>query len=344
MGLTDERIVELLGRNDLETLLTEAEVHRQAFPNEMVGHYLVGRVQFMMGDDASAQANLSHAIELEANDRPYFWRALSRQHTGDDAGALDDLQRALQMNPSAPHIGYELGNLLARLGEKVRARDVLEHTVAANPDYAPAWSTLGNMRADLGDPEGSCDAWQRVVALQPDHLDAHYNLGVFYQRHGQYAAATGHFGVIAETGDPEALAKLVQVYYQQGRYGEAEPWWARAVEAHRAAGKQMFCFDQFDGPEGNVQAYRVLDDRNEPRCELRFYLVRHGAIQRKITLESSAYGRERGVPYVLGEDLPDGHITYARAWQAWPNYDDLKSAVLEALNGQLPIAAQSRRT
>lgn len=341
--LTDDRIVELLGRDDLNTLLREAEAHRAAFPQEMLGHYIVGRVQYMMGDDAAAQANLDHAIAMEPSDRPYFWRGLSRQQTGDDQGALQDLQRARQLNPSAPHIGFELGRLLAALGQFDQAGAVLEQTAASNPDYVPALYTLGNVRADLGNQQGAYEAWQRVVQLQPDHADAHFNLGVFHQRHQNYAAALPHFETLARTGDPDALAKLVQVHYQQGRYAEAEPWWGRAVEAHRAAGKSMFCFDQFDAAGAGVQAYRLLDDQREPRYEVTFYLVRDGAIERKVNLEASTYGRERGVPYLLGEDLPDAHVTYDKNWREWPNYDELKHAVLEAFANRLPVAARSSR-
>jgi Flp pilus assembly protein TadD len=340
--ITNERTVQLLQAGDVETLLREASAHAAEFPNEMLGHYLVGRAHFMMGRDEEAQRHLTHAISLEDSDRPFFWRALSRMHTGDDAGAEADFRRARQLDTSAPHIGYELGRLLARLNRFEDARDVLVPTLESAPDYIPARYTLGNVCASLGDHEAARQHWMDVLSLDPGHVDAAYNLGVFHQNRGRSEDALAYFVAVAATGDAAALAKVVQCHHQLGSFAEAQQWLPRAIGAAQAAGQKLICIDQFPVDSFAVMAYRRLDQEDlDPRRDVVFHFVTEGRIAKSLNLESSAYGRETGRPYLLGEDGPGKHITYAKGWREEPSHEELRDAVMAAHRGEIAVAASS---
>ena len=341
--LTDERAVALLQAGDLEGLLREARAHINRFPEEMTGHYFAGRALFMIGQDSEAQQNLSRAIEVEENDRPYFWRGLSRMHTGDEVGAEADLRQARTLNPNGPHIGYELGRLLARLSRFDEARHVLEQTLQHAPGFVPARYNLGTVCGSVGDHDAARRHWLQVLEQEPGHVDAAYNLGVFHQNRGQPLDAVDYFEAAAAGGDPGALAKVVQCNHQASDFQSAAAWLERAVDAARTAGIPRVCIDQFRVDDIPVIVYRILDDQGvDPPREVVFHFVTDDRILKSINVEYSAYGAESGgAAYLLGEDRPNGHVTYAVGWKDVPDYQTLRDVALAAHRGEIEIVASS---
>ncbi len=95
--------------------------------------------------DERALELLGQAELLEPNDpRIYLQRAEIAERNGNLEGALADLERAFELDPSTPLVQYSLGMLHKRLGNRSRAVFYLEQAVA---NYTPG--SMRRQRAEM---------------------------------------------------------------------------------------------------------------------------------------------------------------------------------------------------
>jgi tetratricopeptide (TPR) repeat protein len=92
-------------------------------------------------------------------------RGRLRRVCGDHAGALDDFQRALDLNPSLPEAHAGLGEADLTRPE---AEESLTRAVEADPEFAWAWLWRGAARLLKGDAAGAKADLERFAGLVPD--------------------------------------------------------------------------------------------------------------------------------------------------------------------------------
>ncbi|MCK0167615.1 tetratricopeptide repeat protein [Jannaschia sp. S6380] len=120
------------------------------------------------------------ALDGGAESENWFWiyaRGISRERTGNWAGAEADFRRALELNPEQPNVlnylGYGLVEQRIKLDE---ALDLIERAVAARPDDGYITDSLGWALYRLGRFEEAVEPMERAVMLRPldplinDHL------------------------------------------------------------------------------------------------------------------------------------------------------------------------------
>ena len=96
---------------------------------------------------------------------------------------------------------YRKGLAYGEQGHFAQAVDELARAVALNPNHLEAHYYLGGAYAELGRFDQAIAAYQRVLALQPDDLDAHYDLSRLYLQRKQYDLAWQHARAV-ERRDP----------------------------------------------------------------------------------------------------------------------------------------------
>ncbi|MBX3251378.1 MAG: hypothetical protein KF901_29645 [Myxococcales bacterium] len=124
------------------------------------------------------------------------------ERLGDVEGALEDLERALEVLPSSEPAALGLARILRERGETQRLADRLAHA-ATTTDVAhrrPAlWLEVAAIEADeLGNLNAAIAAVQRVLREVPTHVPALGRLAEYQTRAGEHEAAA------------EALGRLVQ--------------------------------------------------------------------------------------------------------------------------------------
>ena len=70
-------------------------------------YYHMGRYQDVINLAESTLINVDKPVLEET----YYWRGLAREKLGDQAGAIEDLQRAYNLNPNSTPAGEELRRL-----------------------------------------------------------------------------------------------------------------------------------------------------------------------------------------------------------------------------------------
>jgi tetratricopeptide (TPR) repeat protein len=154
----------------------------------------------------------------------------ARRARGDMAGARAILEAMVAQWPALAAVHYELGLLLADLGDRDAAIEELSRVVELEPEHAMAWRALGEELAEKGDRAAAARALARhgrssiadvkmledVAALGLDKI------GTAMQLLREY--------VYIGTTDVNALRTLADVYMRANQLEAAEGLYARALE------------------------------------------------------------------------------------------------------------------
>ncbi len=132
-------------------------------------------------------------------------------------------------------VHYDLAGALTQLGER---RDAVAHyrqALQLDPGGGEvvAYYNLGTLLAGLGQVGDAVEAFQAALARKPDYPDAEYNLALVLTKAGQWDDAIVHYreAVRLNPRDTQAGTKLSQALVHQGRSAEA----AEALDTLAAA-------------------------------------------------------------------------------------------------------------
>jgi len=101
-----------------------------------------------------------------------FLLGLAFEQAGDDARALDALERSVDSDPRRLEPLGTLANVLSRANRHRDALHRLEQARALDPDHPSVRFNLGNALLALGQTQAAAAEYQVAVALKPDHHGA----------------------------------------------------------------------------------------------------------------------------------------------------------------------------
>lgn len=178
--------------------------HAGDFPT---GEALLARVQekdpqmsavpYMLGEAAlrqqkwdQAAAELQKSLELDSNfDQAMTALARALHEKGDDAGARQWLEKALQRNSQNFRAWYELGWLQARTGNNQDAQAAYEKVLAIQPNFALAQRDLGLIYFDRKDYQHATPYLLQATQLGLKEARVFNFLGICYDRTGRLSQA-----------------------------------------------------------------------------------------------------------------------------------------------------------
>ena len=147
--------------------------------------------------------------------------AIALVETGDVAGAITLLDRALARFPNDPQVLTVLAALHRRQG---RLRDALLHcdaAIRAAPGYADAWLERGFAFASGGSMARAGECYRQVLALDPGNVAAHAALASIAARDGDGEAARSHAGA-ALSGDPDNPTATLALAAAEIEHGDVD--------------------------------------------------------------------------------------------------------------------------
>ncbi len=97
-----------------------------------------------------------------------------------DQARVDQLQAALNQNPSDKDALYELGEMYFEAARFEDSISSLTKLVDLDPNNKNALTDIGTANFNLGRPDKAKEWWQRVLTIDANDVQAHYNMGFVY--------------------------------------------------------------------------------------------------------------------------------------------------------------------
>jgi len=168
----------------------------------------------MNGDLAEAHIALG-MVKMEADDLP---------------DAVNEFQRATQLDPKKPAPHRFLGVALAKEGKKDEGAGELQRALALDPKDWRTYMEIGLDAYNNGHYKEAATNWEHVIQLEPNDVRALVNLGAVYHALGRdddAASALQHALEIKPNAD--VYNNLGTIRYYQGKYDLAAAAFEKTV-------------------------------------------------------------------------------------------------------------------
>jgi type IV pilus assembly protein PilF len=131
-------------------------------------------------------------------------------------------------------VRFELANAYFAQGQYATALDELKRALAINPNFGPAYNLRGLIYGSLGDDGQADDSFRRALQINPRDADAMHNYGWFLCQRQRTAEAVGQFNqALAQPQYRDAARTLAARGVCQARanqWAEAEASLMRSYE------------------------------------------------------------------------------------------------------------------
>ena len=138
----------------------------------------------------------------------------------DLAGAAQDFERALALDPADVGVLGNSAGLLASLGRLDEALALEEALVRRDPVNVTALFNLGLHQRWAGRFDGAIASFRTILSLSPGNGGAHFNLGVALLLKGDAAGALAE--IERETSEDYRMIGLPMAYHALGRKADSD--------------------------------------------------------------------------------------------------------------------------
>ncbi len=133
--------------------------------------------------------------------------ALDLQKQGDNAAALAEWKKALEIDPDDARANNGIAVALSVTGNSEDAITYFRKAVAINSKFFEAFYNLGLELIKKNQLNEAIDAWLNAVRIRPDFAAAHENLGYALYLQGKFAASLTHLRLALED-EPDRVSVL----------------------------------------------------------------------------------------------------------------------------------------
>lgn len=139
--------------------------------------YLLARAQIRMEADQARAAVQDYDAYFEAvngnvNGAFYYYREQAALKAKQYQRALDDLAKAIELEPKELTYRAELAVVNIRVGRSEQALEVLKQALEIDPNYAEAYRLMGLAQIQLKKPSEACDSFAKAKAMGHPEIDA----------------------------------------------------------------------------------------------------------------------------------------------------------------------------
>ena len=154
----------------------------------------------------------------------FFLEAVNQQSAGNLSASYDLFRHALEINPNAPEVYYNLAGYYVTMRNDSLSRFNFEKAAELAPKNTTYLEKLGQFYINSKDYESAIKAYEKLYAIQHDNPDVITILLQLYGTQNNYdkmIAMLDRLETVQGSSDRISLTKL-QVYQQQGKKKEQE--------------------------------------------------------------------------------------------------------------------------
>lgn len=146
--------------------------------------------------------------------------------------AMNHLQRALELNPTAYKAYNNIGLIYAKQRDYRQAIEFYNQAVQLTPNSAITLNNRGDAYRSIGEGQLAYEDFNRAVELDPYYAQAYINRGVYYGRRNENQKALSDFNRAIQINPtlPESYNNRGIVYQTQQLLNEALADFNRAIE------------------------------------------------------------------------------------------------------------------
>ena len=206
----DERVIALLGP------LADTD------PNDLTLAYLLGTALLHLGQDARGALMIQRILKNGDTAEAHMLMAFTRMKANDKQSAMDEVDRALALNPNLPE-GYSLRGRLAFLASDLDgAEAAFRKALALDPTAFDALLWLGTLLREEGKLQEAHAHLERAIQLQPKEIRVRYQFALLCSDDGDDQRATTLLESLVKDAPEytEAHRSLSTIYFRLGRVAE----------------------------------------------------------------------------------------------------------------------------
>ena len=202
------------------------------------------RFYLQRGIEAQHNDNLDDAIEyytevilLEPADHVMFAnaynnRGIAYNDKGEVDYAIEDYDKALQLNPDNVKVYSNRGNAYADKGEYDRAIEDHNNAIEIMRNFAPYYVNRGNAYAGKGEYDRAIEDFNTALQYKPNLAAAYVNRGIAYSDKKEYEKAVEDYNkaIELEPNDARVYNNRGTVYSKKGQYDQAIEDYNKAIE------------------------------------------------------------------------------------------------------------------
>lgn len=194
-----------------------------------------GRLYALRRDPAAldlARGNCEVALRLDPNlVEGHLALASVLQQKGDEQGALDQIGKALALDPSNPRTLVWQAQIYGDQGRWADAERTYNRVIVERPNYWMAYNELGVVLNQQGKYQEAIRAFRSASLSAPGNALAFNNLGAIYLQIGDFSEATDNFKKsLGLKPNGMAASNTSLALRSQGKYSEALPFARKSVE------------------------------------------------------------------------------------------------------------------
>jgi tetratricopeptide (TPR) repeat protein/5-carboxymethyl-2-hydroxymuconate isomerase len=151
--------------------------------------------------------------------------------TGKYEDAVDQFQRAVQLEPSNEDAYVGLGGAYERLGKPQDAENTYKKIVHLRPNYWRGYNLLGGFYLRQAQYDDAAKMFQKVIERTPESFRGYANMGAAYLYAGKYAEAIKPLEQsLAMRATADTYSNLGTAYYYQHRFTDAVRVYEKALQ------------------------------------------------------------------------------------------------------------------
>ncbi|MCD8184792.1 MAG: tetratricopeptide repeat protein [Bacteroides sp.] len=138
--------------------------------------YLLERAQARMNADQARGVMLDYdayykAVNGQVNDVFYYYREQAAVKAKQFQRALNDMEKAIELNPADLTYRAELAVVNIRVGRNEEALKVLQDALAVDPKYAEAYRLMGIAQVQMKKNQEACESFGKAKELGDPNVD-----------------------------------------------------------------------------------------------------------------------------------------------------------------------------
>jgi mitochondrial import receptor subunit TOM70 len=155
---------------------------------------------------------------------------------GDVNGAMEDLTKAIELDPSLPQAYIKRASMQLELGDKDKAAADFEKATEQSQDDPDIFYHRAQLHFILGEFADAAKDYQKSIDLDRDFIYSHIQLGVTQYKMGSIASSMATFRRTIKNFDkvPDVYNYYGELLLDQQKYDEAIQRFETAIEMERA--------------------------------------------------------------------------------------------------------------